>query len=264
MDFLEALIHPASPPSIQSSEQYSTAMVKGWVDGLRYLQPDFDAISSVKYMKPTPFFRRLHDAGDIDLLMSFTADVKLTDLLPESGYVIRPDIATTWQFNGFLCESKRSCGNQSVDKHIDQLIKFYKGLLEPSSSYRLKAGRALSSNLQAVIDNVNSPIVFLFNGADYNDVWNRFLRKVPSGRIQGRHVCMLYCQADQLTRWVDIQEERRKTMEEHTLRVEEQTLRLAEQSLRMVEQSLRMEKDRELEAARLEIERLKKQCGESI
>jgi len=231
-------------------------MVTGWVEGLRYLQLDFEAILSVEYIKSTCFFGRRLDAGDIDLLMSFTADVKLTDLLPEVGYVIRPEAATSWQFSGFLCESKRSCGNQSVEKHIDQLIKFYNGLLDPSSNYRLKAGVALSPNLQAVIDNVNSPIVFLFNGADYNDVWNRSLNKVPSGMIQGRHVCMLYCQADQLTRWVDIQEERRKTIEEHTLRMEEHTLRMAEQTLRM-------ERDRELEAALLEIERLKKLYGES-
>ena len=132
--------------------------------------------------------------------MRFDADdLVLENLLPEKGYRISPDVAKTWIFKGLMCEAKRTCGNRNVNSHVNQLIKFYTGLLKVDSTYQPKG--SISPDLQALIHDTDTPIVFLFNGVDSVDAWNCFCDKLPTGKICGHKVCFLYCLSDQLTTW---------------------------------------------------------------
>ncbi len=99
----------------------------------------------------------------------------------------------------FQSKTKRTCNIVSVKKHIEQLVKFYTGLLKVNSKYLVNG--SISPSLQEVINDTNTPIVFLFNGADFVDVWKCFLSKVPLGTICGRNLCIIYCVSDQLTTW---------------------------------------------------------------
>ncbi len=250
MNFLESLYLPSSAPSIHSSEQYATAMIQGWIDGLQCLDIDdgnlnLESMMKVEYSKKSMF--RWKPAGDIDLIMRFAReDIVLEDILPESGYQIRPEVAKFWKFKGLMCEAKRTCGIRAIDDNIKQIVKFYTGVLKRKKGFRLNGH--IPDTLQEVIDDVNSPIVFLFNGADYADVWKRFLLEVPTGKICGRNLCIIFCLSDRLTTWENTilftrqsEEDRRQKGEER--RQKEEQIRLKEEERRLKEEQIRLNEE---------------------
>ncbi len=280
MFFFESHDRPNSASSDYSLGFSATEMIQGWTNGLRckYDVGNIECMTAVKYTTPKVYFGRgRKDAGDINLVMRFTCDdgIRLENILPERNYKISPEIAKSWEFNGFMCNAKRISGIKSADQYINQFVKFYTGLLQDHSEYLLNG--SISSSLHAIINDVNTPIVFLFNGSDFVDVWKKFLVKVPTLKICGHYVCFVFCLYEGLISWetaiiikreTDQLEEgirvlRRERMEIQREREEIQRERMEIQRERMEIQCEREEIQCEHEEIELEYEEIKLEYEEA-
>ena len=89
MDFLFASNVQSAQESSHSSEQFGTAMITGWIDGLHSLGKFNSFLAHREVKVKTSGLLVPREIGDIDILMNFGDDVVLQDILPPSGYVIR-------------------------------------------------------------------------------------------------------------------------------------------------------------------------------
>ena len=65
-----------------------------------------------------------------------------------------------------------------------------------------KSAQNISQELQNLLRNPNVPLIFLFNGADCQNIWQTMELHLPSdGCIHGHPVCVLHCRSDELTKW---------------------------------------------------------------
>ena len=68
--------------------------------------------------------------------MGYTGIFTLKKILPDSGYIIRPDSARLWPIPGIIAEIKRSCDPIYMKQKVKTFVFFYKDALDPDKTYR--------------------------------------------------------------------------------------------------------------------------------
>ena len=126
---------------VRSSEKFGAEMGEGWIEGLRSSDKVgiFHSATEVKTLRPR-FYRQqiIRTLGDFDLLMGFTGLFSLDQILPDSGYIIRPESARLWQVPGIITEIKRSCdpNHMFIQKQVKNFVRYYKDALDPTKANR--------------------------------------------------------------------------------------------------------------------------------
>ena len=116
---------------------------------------------------------------------------------------------------GFFCESKRTCQGEDIGKKLNGYLTRCRGI---SPGARLNFfdehnnAMVVDADIEEMIKNSFSekfPHIFLFNGSDNTSVWREIHDALEDetffqdSKVYGRPVSSLFCQSDELTKWLD-------------------------------------------------------------
>ncbi len=184
-------------------------------------------------------FRTEQSVGDIDVALYFNNDVVFTDLFPSYGINIRPVYAISWSQRGALVEFKRSCSPRDARKKITTFVQFYMKILHSPLRNKLLFSSTLDGHLEDLFNDTNVPIIFAFNGSDHQDAYNHFDSLVPTGRIRGHPVAIVFIKSEELLHWEN------NLMRDQVIQQQAQSIRQQEQELRELRQQLQELRQRE-------------------
>jgi hypothetical protein len=134
MNFLTSWKKQPTATDARSSEKFGAEMGEGWIQGLRSSNKvgTFQYATEIKVLRSgyfQPHNRRI--LGDFDILMSYNVTVTLQQILPDSGYIIRPQSAWNWLLPGVIAEIKRSCDPIYMQHKISNFVHYYQNALDP-------------------------------------------------------------------------------------------------------------------------------------
>ena len=174
-----------------TSVAFGSQMGVGWLSGLKKIYAGKVAgllESKVKHKKD--------ETGDVDAAFRFRDAVGIEDILPIGRKIeVLSKGKASPKSQHFLCEIKRSCDERSVDRHVEQFIRFYTDLITNKEERRMD-----EFILQALRDS-STILVFLFNGAEFHKVRQAMNAKLDQGKLVGLRVAVVWCPSDSLTKW---------------------------------------------------------------
>jgi hypothetical protein len=179
-------------------------MGEGWKEAINYIYQDVDIITETKIKKTNK-----KDAGDVDIAFQFKKESELTSILPQKCF-FRPNIRqNNISAKNYLAEIKRSCPLVRERDNIRQFVNFYHTLLGPNREANLRLNKA-PSQIQRAVDDANTVLLFVFNGADNQSVYGTMKRTIKNitgdenGKIMGRLVVTVWCPSADLIKWRDL------------------------------------------------------------
>ena len=242
-------------PSTINSTEYGQQMGDGWSKGLSHkYNNNISVFLETKVMR-----NKKEIAGDIDVAI-YHSEKPLClykDLFPIGHTKLRPGYLeySSSKSKTFLAEIKRSIKDHiTAETYVERFVEFYSDLLDDNSKLRIQL---LPNDIQAIIRNKNTKLLFVFNGFDYICIQQKMQQEIFKKthqnimKIHGRDVVCVWCNAPELIKWQDMMK-----MEE--MEKELKRRKKNERDLRAVLKRER-EKDKILQA---ENEALKKQLNE--
>ncbi len=198
----------SSAPSLFSSEYYGKEMGEGWKKGLVYKYNNQISM----FLDTNVVNKNDHNnlAGDIDAAIHCSRDLCIRKDLFPAGYTnIRPYNFTT-SSTSFLAEIKRTTSNErAAEKNVKQFVNFYYNLLKNKSTLRIDL---LPPVVQQIIKNVDTKLLFVFNGSDFIKIEDKMKEEIfnvtnqRQMKICGRQVICVWCNATELIKWKDMLE----------------------------------------------------------
>ena len=232
--------------SIHSQEQFENEMGMGWMDGLMLRYPHEITFDYQIYVHR--LLGLWQCIGDIDLVARVGTPKPLSTLFPVGSCSIQPNGSQAIEISGFICEIKRTCDAYRMEEKLRQFVTFYNKYLSATAPTQMKSrdgsNKVVSPALLNMISDVNTPLLFVFNGTDNVTVWNRMQVMITNicgtadgTMIHGHRVFTIFCLSHKLIEWqLAIHDAEATARAEQEAQRAEQEAQRAEQEAQRAEQ----------------------------